>query len=379
MASSDQETTNSDEASPASEERAPLSLKKKLIFTGFLILLLIPTLELLGRIAGYPSGAMRSFQKIRIKDMATFDKVPGIFQPGFSGAVLWPKELAYNVKINQLGMRGPEVKLEKSPGVFRILCIGDSNTFCLYSSEDATWPEVMRGLFATDKIKTEMLNSGCPGWSTADQVRFLEEKALDKVKPDMVLHMFCGNDPFDILDVAGQSGKFARQVKRVKKHGFFRGLRDSFSSNTAIGEMESRIRVAIKGLSQGPKQFVGQGPESKPLPLPIADDKYKKYQQSYANMARLCKSKNVPLVTVCFPHHKNDASNMPGLEDRIAKTSEKNGAGFLPIVRDFAKLPEQDSLYNIPYDYHASPKGNPIIGKLIWQEMKAQSLGPYSK
>lgn len=364
------------------ESRPRISGAKKLGFTLILLLLLIPILELLGRIAGFPTGALQSFQKIRINDSETFERVPGIFRPGYSGRVLWPKELAFDLKINKLGMRGNEVPLERAKGVYRILCVGDSNTFGLYSGEDATWPEVLRQELKKDGIEVEILNSGCPGWSTADIARFLKEKALDKVKPDMVLHMFCGNDPYDIKDVEATEGKYARLAKRVKRYNALTGMKEALRYNTALGEFEARLRMVFKAIGKEPRMGAGQGPEAKPLPLPIPDEEYKKHEACYEKIATLCKERKVALATVCFPHHKNDLIEQKGmekLERRIGQTAGKNGATLLPLVKAFRKLPEQDSLYNLPYDYHANEKGNKELGRLIGEALKRQKLGPYRR
>lgn len=367
---------------PVEDGRPRISGAKKLGFTLILLLLLVPFLELLGRLAGYPTGALQSFAKIRINDAETFDRVPGIFRPGYRGRVLWPKELAFDLEINELGMRGREVPIKRSKGVYRILCVGDSNTFGLYSGEDATWPEVLRQQLKKDGLEVEVLNSGCPGWSTADIARFLKDKALDKVAPDMVLHMFCGNDPYDIKDVEATDGKYARLAKRVKKYNAFTGLKESLRYGTALGEFEARLRMVFKAAGQEARVGAGQGPGAKPLPLPIPKEDYEKHEACYKKIAQLCAEKKIRLLTVCFPHHKSDLVNQKGmleLEKRVEKTVVKNGAGFLPLVQAFRALPEQDSLYNLPYDYHANEKGNKELGRLIQEGMKARRMGPYGK
>ena len=377
-----QEQSESGAAMNPESPRPRISGAKKLFFTSMLLVLLVPVLELLGRLVGYPTGALQSFAKIRINDSETFDRVPGIFRPGYSGRVLWPKELAFDIKINELGMRGAEVTLARSEGVYRILCVGDSNTFGLYSGEEATWPEVLRQEFKKDGIEVEVLNSGCPGWSTADMARFLEEKALDKVKPDMVLHMFCGNDPYDIIDVEATDGKYARLAKRVKKYNGFTAFKEGLKFNTALGEFVTRMRMAYKASGQEPRLGAGQGPEARELPLPIPEADYKKHELCYQKMAQLCEKRKIELITVCFPHHKKDLVNQTGLkelEQRMGKTAQNNGAGLFPLVQEFQGLPEQDSLYNIPYDYHASEKGNREIGRILWERFRSLNRGPYSK
>lgn len=93
--------------------------------------------------------------------------------------------------INSHGYRGPEFTPEKQPGVTRIVCLGESNTFGLGVADDAVWPRQMeKKLNALDpqKRKWEVLNLAVTNYSTFQGFRQAREE-LPRLKPDIV--MFC--------------------------------------------------------------------------------------------------------------------------------------------------------------------------------------------
>jgi len=76
----------------------------------------------------------------------------------------------------------------KAPGVRRVVCLGDSNTFGLGVPAERTWPaHVARGLVAARPAeKWEVLNLGVPGY-TSWQVRRLLECDVAAMSPDVVV------------------------------------------------------------------------------------------------------------------------------------------------------------------------------------------------
>src|SRR5262249_20298303 len=83
------------------------------------------------------------------------------------------------VSINRLGMRGPELEAnrEGGPGSARgrrILGIGDSFTFGPGVRDEDTFLRRLESSLARGGGKVEVLNAGIEGFSTADEVAYLE-------------------------------------------------------------------------------------------------------------------------------------------------------------------------------------------------------------
>jgi lysophospholipase L1-like esterase len=95
-------------------------------------------------------------------------------------------------RINADGFRGPLVARERTPGVARIACIGDSHTFGEGVAEDQTWPAHLARLLA-EREPVEVLNCGVDAYDTLQEVVLLERRVVDYA-PDLVLLQYYIND-----------------------------------------------------------------------------------------------------------------------------------------------------------------------------------------
>lgn len=98
---------------------------------------------------------------------------------------------------NRFGLRDYDNYTEKKPAdVFRILVLGDSQTFSSTALKDAYVKVLERG-FAGSKRKVEVLNAGGNGYGTDDEYLYLKKYGL-RFDPDLVLlGFFVGNDITD--------------------------------------------------------------------------------------------------------------------------------------------------------------------------------------
>ena len=102
--------------------------------------------------------------------------------------------------INSMGMRGPDLQLEKRPGVYRIICLGDSVTFGFKIPEADSYPRQLER-FLNERLPAsdpqidavEVINAGVVGYSSLQGMRYLEGE-LSELQPDMVLVNFGSND-----------------------------------------------------------------------------------------------------------------------------------------------------------------------------------------
>jgi hypothetical protein len=114
-----------------------------------------------------------------------------------------------DVRVNQLGLRGPEVSPVPAPGVRRVLALGDSATFGEGLAEaDAFPPQLERELRARTGERWEVLNSGVQGYNTADELGLLVTRGL-ALAPEAVVVGFNLND-FDYGPVINSLGILTR-------------------------------------------------------------------------------------------------------------------------------------------------------------------------
>jgi lysophospholipase L1-like esterase len=105
----------------------------------------------------------------------------------------------FQVRINSLGFRGPEVTREKPDGVTRIVCLGDSATFGVWQEEGgrlgfAGYPQVLADEIAAAGFEQiEVLNAGVVGYTSSHGLRQLIVQVLD-LDPDIVTVRYGMND-----------------------------------------------------------------------------------------------------------------------------------------------------------------------------------------
>ncbi len=97
--------------------------------------------------------------------------------------------------VNSLGLRGPEIALEKAPGTLRIACLGDSHTWGHGVNDDQAWPAFLQEALAeaVEGRSVEVLNCGVDGYDTLQEVVLLKERVM-RFQPDLVLLQYHMND-----------------------------------------------------------------------------------------------------------------------------------------------------------------------------------------
>jgi hypothetical protein len=100
---------------------------------------------------------------------------------------------------NSRGFRNTkEFAYEKPPNIIRVLSLGDSQTQGYEVRQDATFSAVLERYLNTRSIPAEVINAGVSGFSTAEELVFLENEGR-KYQPDIVVLGYYANDFEDNL------------------------------------------------------------------------------------------------------------------------------------------------------------------------------------
>ncbi|MFM7203098.1 MAG: SGNH/GDSL hydrolase family protein [Myxococcota bacterium] len=101
----------------------------------------------------------------------------------------------YTVSINGLGFRGPEPRIPKPSGTFRIVAIGGSNVYGAGINDDQTWPaQLEKALNQQQHGRFEVLNLGVAGYNPLQMIATAEE-AIATLEPDLILYCFSNHGP----------------------------------------------------------------------------------------------------------------------------------------------------------------------------------------
>jgi len=144
--------------------------------------------EFVARLAGYepyptPQGFPEIFQ---------YDAVLGWSQRPQASTVVEHPRFTSHVRINSGGLRDKEYPYLRSPGIKRILVLGDSFSWGWGVEAEETFPDLLEGALHN----VEVINAGVPGYSTDQELIWLEREGL-KYQPDLVILQFFENDVKD--------------------------------------------------------------------------------------------------------------------------------------------------------------------------------------
>jgi len=356
------------EVAPRSTRR-PLPLRRKLLFAS--VLLVGPLLALEGglRLFGWPTDRVRTISKLANFEKESFEETIGVFRPRATSRVSWPPELAYTARINSLGLRGPEVALKPSEGVFRVLCLGDSTTFGFYVEEAETLPQRLQGsLLEGGSAPVEVINGGCGGWSIASQARFFSERG-SKLEPQLVVLTFCGNDLADLNrpppyeSHKAELGQGPGSVRRALYQ-------------TACYELILRGKIAWKRYRQK-----AAGEEPHPLSsVSVSGEEGERLWAAYSKHLESLRDElrrtGTPLVVSYLPDAWRLQEKLEEVDDQmLGSLCQRLG---IPYVSGYSKFKAQkvEDLYHAPLDAHPSAEGNRVLAEVTAAFLIERGLVP---
>ncbi len=162
------------------------------------------------QVMGNPAGLYRSAR-------------PGVRPQLQPGARI--KGLLYEISINSIGFRGPELTSPRPPNALRLWCVGGSSTFDIFVPDNqSTWPARLgeQVQAALPQRAVEVINAGIPGEVLHGSLMDFE-RHFDAVRPD-VLVIYHG--PNDLRNQVGQEMKPPGQlVHHLNSLALFRVLR----------------------------------------------------------------------------------------------------------------------------------------------------------
>jgi len=101
---------------------------------------------------------------------------------------------SWKFTINKQGFRSNyDFSYKKSPKMLRVIVLGDSQTQGIEVRQNYTYSAVIEKYLNAHGYKSEVFNTGVSGFSTAEELIFIENEGI-KYKPDFVVLGFYAND-----------------------------------------------------------------------------------------------------------------------------------------------------------------------------------------
>lgn len=309
------------------------------------------------RLQGWPTERVRSFGKLLIFDQEEWEASVGVFRPGSRATVMWPPELSYEVRINALGLRGPEIAREPTPGRTRILVLGDSHTFGYYLEEEETWPARLEARLQAQGSDVEVVNAGCGGWSIDSQTLFALERGV-RIAPDHVIVGFFGNDLADLqreepLYLSQQRGLLGWRAKLTR-----------LVYTSASYELYLRVQVWWKERRRETPTDAEAGDDARDA-APAVDEAplWAEYERWLQRLRDGLAERGIGLSVVYVPHADEIVGGEPSAnEANLAATTRRLGLESAS-PRDAFLAARDAKLFHLPLDTHLAEDGARLVAE----------------
>lgn len=263
------------------------------------------------------------------------------------------------VKINSLGLRGPEATPEKPRGTYRILGLGDSFTMGFgVRDEDTFLRRLERGLNEGAAGRYEVLNAGVGGYNTYDEVVNLEFRWL-KLAPDAVLITFYLNDAYDDAALANQGQLLGIyfQPDGLARYSY---LADYVQHAWRVRSYRDEMReYYTRPFFAAAEQYNFTVPAGRQLDWP-------RCRSALARAVQLAEEHDFALGLAIFPelHELDGEYPFESVHRLVRRSCEELGIPTLDLLDAFRGRDERP-LWVHPSDHHPNHEGHRIAAEAI--------------
>ena len=251
------------------------------------------------------------------------------------------------VSINSEGLRDREFSLEKPPGVYRVMMLGDSTTFGWgVRQEDTAAKFLERKLnehLPQGYIRAEVMNTGVGNYGTVQEVTYYETIGY-KYHPDLVVLVFFINDPEPVP---------------VEKTSFLidRSYLIAFATNRFDGVL----------------RHAGVRPDWKAYYASLYDDERPGFQackEALVSLANSTRTRGTNLLVAILPElHQINGDTYP-FKAAHRKIENLMGSQNVPVIELIDGLKDrgaEETLWVTALDDHPNAKANDLISEQLKQ------------
>lgn len=303
-------------------------------------------------------------------------------------------EFDVGVQINSKGLRDDEIAYRKPAGEKRFLSVGDSFAFGLGVELEETYCKVAEQALGG---QWHGINTGVPGWSTADELDFLRYEGF-RYQPDLVVVCHFRND---LTDNALHSAYHLTDGGRAERMRPFTGYYDGPPEALAVQPVLERIqqrraqpgpppreaptgwwaahsnlyRLARQAVSRARYRFGRQRDKQVDKLVAQRQQRVRDRHQTerpltgalLAEITRECRSREVPTIILLMPHPEETvAHGQSGMREElrdITSPAESLGARVVDLAPSLYEAGVERVYFG--RDYHINAVGHRIVGELL--------------
>lgn len=276
-------------------------------------------------------------------------------------------DFAVSYNITEQGFRDTRV-FQKEKSNFRIIGLGDSYTFGIGVEVQDTYLKLLE-----NKDTIDVINTGTSGYGTIHQLNLLKYHLKD-YEYDLVILLFCDNDPIDNLE------GISREVYNgylVPKHSKYRIVQYMITYASDHSQLMFLLIDRIKnskflyGLFRDKNRAKAIHGQEKNISHSVSDEEWKGIERTQTLLLEFYRevlTKNAKLVLV-FIDDTYVEKLKPVLND--------NDIPFLNLTPAF--LGKERDFYRFPHDGHWNSVGHKIASEAIYQFLVDNNFVPIHK
>ncbi|HEY0780996.1 MAG TPA: SGNH/GDSL hydrolase family protein [Thermoanaerobaculia bacterium] len=268
----------------------------------------------------------------------------------------------YRGASNSLGYRDREHSIEKPPGVFRIVVLGDSIAAGLRVDRyEDVFPAILERLLRERGLRAEVINFAVSGYNTQQEVETLEAKGL-RYQPDLVLleYSLSSRERFD-----GDIMKTLLEEERQKQ-----GV-DSVRVDPLL--VRSALYRFVKFRVLAPRQPPAAAAQATAQYLDlVSTDAVAEY---FGELRQLGKDHHFSVVVAIFPRFVHDFGSYRFLGDhQFARSlAEKNGFTVVDLLAPFGRCRAASSEPISTDAFHPNANGHRCAAEALAPVVLAQA------
>jgi lysophospholipase L1-like esterase len=251
------------------------------------------------------------------------------------------------VSINSEGLRDREFSLEKPPGVYRVMMLGDSTTLGWGVRQEDTAAKLLERklneALPPGFNHVEVMNTGVGNYDTVQEVTYYETIGW-KYHPDLVVLVFFINDPEPVP---------------VEKKGFLidRSYLIAFATNRIDGVM----------------RHAGVRPDWKTYYASLYDDNRPGFQackKALVSLANSTRSHHAKLLVAILPElHQINGDSYPfrAAHQKIKDVMAAENVSVLELIDGLKDHGPEETLWVTALDDHPNAKANNLISDQLEQ------------
>jgi hypothetical protein len=349
-----------------------LSRKKQLLFSLLIFMLFLGLLEVALRLLDLPPTLKQDAGlSYSTNNAMGFEHTPN-WSGYHAGAMM---------TMNSFGFRGKEFSHTKAPGAIRVLGLGDSFTLGAAVGDEDTYLAQLEALLNRDGgARYETINAGHQNTNTQQQARYLQERNLMSLAPDVVIHGFTMQNDANLAKVSKFGRSFKKElakasvVLRVTNSETFKDLSASCRLVRILGSgvdwiyqdtiSEVSYRITVEQYEDGSKTWEA-------------------CRNSLLDIYEVCRKSNTPLIVVLFPifTRRSDQTFAAYPQEALqiheklkAVFADKSGVMFVSLFDDLAATGLTTKEFRVPIDGHPNRLWHEITAKRLYASLKELGL-----